>query len=253
MLTAFIKQSTRLSLATSSIYSTSSLARYFSQAIVPSTEAITDSSNVHVVDVNQSKRLVLARKRNVKGSVKKMAELLHRVRELPVDEAMHQMKFHAKARRSTAIADAILSAKRNAINTFNMDPARLYVAEAFSTRAKALRRVALHARGRASMMQRRFSHLTIKVKERSEEEMSSHRGRFGTLSDTQVEKRKKERARRSGWLRKVKIQNKSISKLFKSGVSPKKIMSTLEKRKADKAQKVAAAAAASASTTANKQ
>jgi hypothetical protein len=96
------------------------------------------SANAPLPEIEEmSDRQATAYRGNIRGSVKKMRELLHRIRDMPVDEAIRQMSFHHKHRRAAAIRYALENARANAVNTFNMDSTRLYVGSSFHRRVTA--------------------------------------------------------------------------------------------------------------------
>ena len=157
-------------------------------------------------------RVAVARSSNIKGSVKKMTELLHRVRGLPVDEAIRQMGFHMKFRRAKVIGAVIKAARTTAVNCMDMDPKRLYVAEAITNRDSIIKRIQFHAKGKTGVLRHRYSNLIIKVKEWSEEEMEKRCGRFGTQTDQVLTMRKQKIARRIAWLKTLSVRSSAAKK-----------------------------------------
>ena len=59
------------------------------------------------------------------------------------------------------------SAIANAEHNFDMDADDLYIAEAYVNEGPSLKRVKPRAYGRADIMKRRTSHITVVVKERA--------------------------------------------------------------------------------------
>ncbi|MEX0683329.1 MAG: 50S ribosomal protein L22 [Dehalococcoidia bacterium] len=97
---------------------------------------------------------------------KKLRVILHEIRGKRVDEAMAVLRFmptpHAKL-----VAKAVRSAAANAENNFDLDPRRLRVTQAYAGDSDKTRRLLPRARGRADVMRRRKSNLTIVVEEAS--------------------------------------------------------------------------------------
>ena len=95
---------------------------------------------------------------------KKMRVILNEVRDKRVDEAMALLRFmptpHARL-----VAKAVRSAAANAENNYNMDPRHLRITRAFVGDAERLRRMRPRARGRADVIHRRRSNITIFVEE----------------------------------------------------------------------------------------
>jgi len=64
------------------------------------------------------------------------------------------------------IAKVLKSAMANAENNFDMDVDALYVAEIYVNEGPSLKRLKPRAYGRADVMKRRTSHITVVVKEK---------------------------------------------------------------------------------------
>lgn len=95
---------------------------------------------------------------------KKLRLIMDEVRGKRVDEAMAVLRFlpspHAKI-----VAKAVRSAAANAENNFSLDPRRLRVTSAFVGDGERLRRMLPRARGRADIIHKRRSNITIVVEE----------------------------------------------------------------------------------------
>lgn len=63
------------------------------------------------------------------------------------------------------------SAEANAVNNFGLDAEKLYVADAYANQGPVLKRMQPVSRGRGNRINKRTSHITVIVKERSEEEV----------------------------------------------------------------------------------
>ena len=95
---------------------------------------------------------------------KKVRVILDEVRGKRVDEAMAILRFiptpHARL-----VAKAVRSAVANAENNYNMEPRRLRIKQAFVGDGVRFRRMMPRARGRADVIHRRRSNITITVEE----------------------------------------------------------------------------------------
>jgi large subunit ribosomal protein L22 len=95
---------------------------------------------------------------------KKLRVILNEVRGKRVDEAMSILRFMPSPHART-VAKAVRSAAANAENNYNMDPRHLRVTQAFAGDGEKLRRLMPRARGRADIMRRRRSNITIVVED----------------------------------------------------------------------------------------
>jgi len=105
--------------------------------------------------------------REAKGSPKKFGAFLRVIRGLSVEDALIQCDLSPK-RVAKTVGKVILSAVGNAVNNQGLDRDRLVVAEATVGKGKYLRRVSIHGRGRAGVMHRPRSHVTIHLEERDD-------------------------------------------------------------------------------------
>ncbi len=103
---------------------------------------------------------------NAPVAPKKLRIILDEVRGKRVDEAMAILRFmptpHARL-----VAKAVRSAAANAENNYNMDARRLRVIRAYAGDGERYRRTRQRARGRADIIHRRRSNITIVVEEES--------------------------------------------------------------------------------------
>ncbi len=102
--------------------------------------------------------------RNVSIAPKKVRLILDEIRGKRVDEAMSLLRFmptpHARI-----IAKAVRSAVANAENNYNLQPRSLRISKAYAGDGMTFRRLRPRARGRADIMRRRRSNITIVVQE----------------------------------------------------------------------------------------
>lgn len=102
--------------------------------------------------------------RGVQIAPKKARLILDEVRGKRVDEAMAILRFMQSPHART-VAKAVRSAAANAENNYNMDPRHLKVSRAYVGDGQKLRRLMPRARGRADIIRRRHSNITIVVEE----------------------------------------------------------------------------------------
>jgi large subunit ribosomal protein L22 len=95
---------------------------------------------------------------------KKLSLILDEIRGKRVDEAMALLRF-MKTPHATLVAKAVRSAAANAENNYSMDPRRLRVTQACAGDGISFRRMMPRARGRADVIRRRRSNITIVVEE----------------------------------------------------------------------------------------
>jgi large subunit ribosomal protein L22 len=96
----------------------------------------------------------------------KVRRALSGLRGLPVGEAAARLRV-APDRASRAVAKVLRSAVANAENNFELSADELIVTRAFADRGPVAKRMQPRARGRADVIAKRSSHITIVVGERS--------------------------------------------------------------------------------------
>jgi len=100
-------------------------------------------------------------------SPRKVRPLVDMVRGKKVDEALTMLKF-APTPTARVVAKAVKSAAANAENNFQMTPSELKIVSIFADKARTLKRYRPRARGRASPILKRSSHITVIVAEQEE-------------------------------------------------------------------------------------
>ena len=94
----------------------------------------------------------------------KMRPLVNMVRGKTVDEALTMLSF-TPTPKAKVVAKVVKSAAANAENNFQMTPADLRIVSIFADEARAMKRYRPRARGRASPIRKRSSHITVIVAE----------------------------------------------------------------------------------------
>jgi large subunit ribosomal protein L22 len=108
-----------------------------------------------------------AQAKHIRESPYKVRRVLDLVRGLPVDEARIVLEFTNRKAAGTIIK-VLDSAVANAEHNFALDADELYVAEAYADEGPTLKRWRPRARGRATKIRKRTSHITIVVAETEE-------------------------------------------------------------------------------------
>ena len=103
--------------------------------------------------------------KNVRVTPRKVRLVIDLVRGLPVKEALGILENVNKA-ASVPVMKLIKSAAANATNNFGMDEDALYIAEIFATDGLRMKRYLPRAKGSASGLVKRSSHITCVVKMR---------------------------------------------------------------------------------------
>jgi len=97
-------------------------------------------------------------------SPRKARLLVDLVRGKKVEDALNILRFTTSP-NAKIIAKTIKSAAANAENNFQMDPADLKIVTITADEARTLKRYRPRARGRASEILKRSSHITVVVSE----------------------------------------------------------------------------------------
>ena len=108
-----------------------------------------------------------AQAKHVRQSPYKVRRVLDLVRGLPVDEARVVLDLTNRKAAGT-IKKVLDSAVANAEHNFALDADELIVAEAYADEGPTLKRWRPRARGRATRIRKRTSHITIVVADMEE-------------------------------------------------------------------------------------
>ena len=104
----------------------------------------------------------------VRMSPIKLKPVADLVRGKDLNEALTILKF-TRGKGSEIVEKVALSAAANAENNFDMDRDNLYVAEIKINQGPTMKRWRAGAQGRASMILKRSSHVSVTLKEKGEE------------------------------------------------------------------------------------
>jgi large subunit ribosomal protein L22 len=105
---------------------------------------------------------VRAQAKYVRQSPYKVRLVLDLVRGMPVDDARTTLDF-TNRRAAPTIRKVLESAVANAEHNFALDADELFISEAFADEGPTLKRWRPRARGRATRINKRTSHITIVV------------------------------------------------------------------------------------------
>lgn len=98
---------------------------------------------------------------------RKVRIVLDLIKGKDVDEALSILRFTPKA-ASRIVEKLVKSAVANAENNNNMDRDSLYISKAYADQGPTLKRFRARAMGRANMIRKRTSHITVVVSEKKE-------------------------------------------------------------------------------------
>ena len=111
---------------------------------------------------------VRAQAKFVRQSPYKVRRVLDLVRGLPVQEAEDVLRLASRG-ATEPITKVLKSAVANAEHNYALDADDLVVAEAYADEGPTLKRYRPRARGRATRIRKRTSHITIVVSDMNEE------------------------------------------------------------------------------------
>ena len=104
----------------------------------------------------------LAQVRYLRMTPMKCRRVVDLVRGMDVQQALDQLRFQPQA-AAEPIAKVIASAAANAQHNKQLDPATLYISQAYVDEGPTLKRFRPRAQGRAYRIRKRTSHITVVV------------------------------------------------------------------------------------------
>ncbi len=105
--------------------------------------------------------------RFVRVTPMKARRVIDLVRGKSVAEALAILKY-APQGAAEPVAKVVASAAANAENNFGLDPRTLVISEAYANEGPTMRRFQPRAQGRAFMIRKRTSHITVVVESQKE-------------------------------------------------------------------------------------
>jgi len=109
-----------------------------------------------------------AQAKYIRQSPNKVRRVLDLVRGLPVEEARHVLDL-TERRAADYVRKVLDSAVANAEHNLALDAGELFVSETFADEGPTLKRWRPRARGRATPIHKRTSHITVVVSDGEEE------------------------------------------------------------------------------------
>ena len=114
--------------------------------------------------MNKVKETVSATSKYIRISPTKVDVIISKIRGQSYKEALQILKYLPQ--KSGAIVwQTLYSAVSNATNNFDLEKENLIITEAYVNQGPILKRVRPRAQGRAFAIQKKMSHVTIKVAE----------------------------------------------------------------------------------------
>lgn len=110
----------------------------------------------------------MAISKQLRTSPRKLNLVAGLIRKKPVGRALNELAF-SKKRIAQDVRKTLQSAIANAENNHGLDVDELIVAEAYVGKSIVMKRFHARGRGRASRIEKPFSHLTIVVREVEEQ------------------------------------------------------------------------------------
>ena len=104
----------------------------------------------------------LAQVKYLRMTPMKCRRVVDLVRGMNVQDALDQLRFQPQS-AAEPIAKVIASAAANAQHNKQLDPARLYISQAYVDEGPTLKRFRPRAQGRAYRIRKRTSHITVVV------------------------------------------------------------------------------------------
>ena len=120
----------------------------------------------------EKNQLVKAINKNVRTSPRKLALVCNFIKGKKADVALRDLEFSRK-RIAKEVSKTVKSAISNAENNYQYDIDNLFVKEAFVGKGLVMKRLRARARGRAARILKPFSHLSIIVHEKEEDNNGS--------------------------------------------------------------------------------
>ena len=108
---------------------------------------------------------VKATAKTVRCTPRKTRLVLDLIRGKDVDEALAILKFMPN-QAAVAVSKVVKSAKANATHNHNLDETKLYIKSCYANEGVVLKRFMPRAKGNASQIWKRTSHITVVVSER---------------------------------------------------------------------------------------
>jgi large subunit ribosomal protein L22 len=114
--------------------------------------------------MNKTKENISATSKYIRISPTKVDVIISKIRGKTYKEALQILKYLPQ-KAGSVVWQTLYSAVSNATNNFDLEKENLIISEAFVNQGPILKRMRPRAQGRAFAIQKKMSHLTIRVSE----------------------------------------------------------------------------------------
>lgn len=114
--------------------------------------------------MNKIKESISATAKYIRISPSKVDVIISKIRGKSYKEALQILKYLPQ-KAGAVVWQTLYSAVSNATNNFDLEKENLIISEAFVNQGPILKRMRPRAQGRAFAIQKKMSHLTIRVSE----------------------------------------------------------------------------------------
>jgi large subunit ribosomal protein L22 len=114
--------------------------------------------------MTETKKIISATSKYLRISPTKVDIIISKIRGKSYKEALQILKFLPQ-KAGAIVWQTLYSAVSNATNNFDFEKEKLVIAEAFVNQGPILKRMRARAKGRGFAIQKKMSHLTIRVME----------------------------------------------------------------------------------------
>lgn len=111
-----------------------------------------------------NKESISATSKNIRISPSKIDKIISKIRGKSYKEALQILKYLPQ-KAGAIVWQTLYSAVSNATNNFGLDKGKLIISEAFVNQGTIARRVACGSKGSPRKIQKKSSHITIRVNE----------------------------------------------------------------------------------------
>lgn len=114
--------------------------------------------------MKKSKEIISATSKYIRISPAKIDAIIVKIRGKSYKEALEILKYLPQ-KSSSIVWQTLYSAVSNAANNFDLSKDQLFIKEAFVNQGPILKRMRPRAQGRAFLILKKMSHVTIRVSE----------------------------------------------------------------------------------------
>lgn len=114
--------------------------------------------------MNNKKKIVSATSKYIRIAPNKISVILAKIRGKTYKEALQILRYLPQ-KAGAVVWQTLYSAVSNATNNFDFEKENLRIEEAFVNQGPILKRMRPRAQGRAFAIQKKMSHLTIRITE----------------------------------------------------------------------------------------